>query len=808
MKKHVRVGRYTKKPSKIQRIKRWFGDTWQKWRAVAWWKKILIIGVPPLTALLIFAVGTYMYFANDISDRERLMNRNNTGIVITDINDQILYSSGNAEKRAYIELKDIPKHLKEALLASEDKDFYEHGGFNVLSIGRALLTNISAGSINAYGGSTLTQQLAKNTLLTDQKSFVRKYQELAVSVAIEQQYTKDDILAMYFNSVYYGENAFGIEEAARVYFGKKPSDLSLAESAMLVGVLPAPSAYSPISGDETLAKQRQKTVLERMVRNEYITQQQADAAAQEALAYQESAGVDAKAPHFVQMVLNRVNRDYSKDGNNIAQRAGYRVKTTLNLGMQEKLEAAVAGNRSFIQANGGSNASAVAIDPKTGEIRALVGSADWNNEKWGKVNMVTTPRQPGSSFKTIYYAGALAEGVITPATVYADEATDFGGYTPQNADRRFRGAITVRNAINQSLNIPSVKVMRDYGISKSIETSKRMGIEVDENREFGLAYALGVSEAPLLQMTNAYAALAHSGQQYTNSSIHSITDRFDRVIYTNNQEAKAVIDASGAYLISDILSDNAARSKIFGSSLTLNGRKAAVKTGTTEEARDAWTIGYTPSLAVGVWVGNNDNTPMNNGGSRMAGPIWRNAMNTILAGTAAEEFSRPATVVQRATCYSNYGLATNSIEDGTFKEYYLATALPQKTCTPVKPEPIEVCDIDKKEVKKIEEKEFDEKKHSKDLDDCKKEVKKITYCNLNTGERIEVAEDESVLAVYTTTLSECPPDPSLETETPADEDSDADDVPANDTPPSSSDENEGAADAGDTSSSTDVPSSE
>lgn len=676
----VRQGIYTKRVSLFTRAKRSVKRRWRWFSGLSKTKKALVIGTPILAFLILTPLLTYIYYYNDISDQERLMNRNNTGVVLTDKNGETFYSVGRAQHHELVPLSDISDTMKHALLASEDKDFYNHGGFSFDSILKALYGNIVAGDPTAYGGSTLTQQLAKNTLLTDNQNLLRKYQEVAIAIAIEQRYSKDEILDMYLNSVYYGENAFGIEDAAKTYFNKSPKDLDVAESAMLVGVLPAPSAYSPISGNPTYAKERQNTVLTRMVNNKYITDDQKQAALNEALAYapQQTPEDNSDAPHFAQMVLQQL---YDKYGEETVNRSGYQVKTTLDLSLQRQLKANIASHMSYIERNGGSNASGVAIDPTTGEVRALVGSADWGNTDWGKVNMVTTARQPGSSFKPIYYSEALAEGVITPATILADVPTDFGGYKPLDADRRFRGDVTVRSALSQSLNIPSVKVMQKFGIDKAVETANKMGItSVDKNKDYGLSLALGSAEAPLLQMTNAYAAFANQGQQYNTTIIQQINNKFDHTIYTADEKSSQVISEQGAFLISSILSDNNARAPIFGSSLTVSGRTAAVKTGTTDDQRDAWTIGYTPQLAVGVWVGNNNNDTMINGGSGMAGPIWVSTMKQALSGTPNTPFSPPMGVVQKPVCYSNGGLASSS-GNGTYNEYFLSSALPTTTCS-------------------------------------------------------------------------------------------------------------------------------
>lgn len=718
---------------------------------VAWFrglplkKKLLFIAIPVLAFLIITPIVTYLLLANDIKDPERLMNRNNTGIVLEDMNGQAFYSIGKAEHRTRIPLDQIADTTKNALIATEDKDFYKHGGFSILSIFRAAFTRVG-------GGSTLTQQLVKNTLLTDDHSYIRKYQELFMAIAVEQNYSKDQILEMYLNSVYYGENAFGIEDAAKVYFGKAPKDLTLAESAMLIGLLPAPSAYSPISGNPEYAKQRQTTVLSRMVTNGYITEaEKAEALAVE-LHYASTANSqNTTALHFAEMILNELSKKY---GYETVMRSGYQVRTTLDVTAQKTLEESVAAGMPHINAMGGSNASGVVVDPTTGEIRALVGSADYNNEQWGKVNMVTTARQPGSSFKPIYYSYALADGAITPATVLQDKVMDFGGgYVPRDADRResSRGQAPVRGAISMSLNIPSVHVMQQYGIAKSITAAKNLGITIDESRNYGLSLALGSAEVPLMDMTHAYAAFANQGQQYELTRIKYINNKFGTKIFTSKATSKQAISKEGAFLISSILSDNAARAPIFGSSLTVAGRTVAVKTGTTNDSRDAWTIGYNPEYVVGVWVGNNDNTAMRSGGSDMAGPIWRNTMTKLLSGRKDVKFATPSSVVQRDVCKNNGNLADKK-GPNTYVEYFMAGALPTGSCT-AEPTMIEVCETETGKVVSIDETKYDDAKYSKDTTNCKPPT--MSVCELATGNVITINKSDFDSTKHSTDTENC-----------------------------------------------------
>ena len=598
--------------------------------------------------------------------------------VLVDTNGKSFYSIGTAKHRDTATLAEIADVAEKALLSSEDKDFYVHSGFSFTSILAALYANVTAGDATAYGGSTLTQQLAKNTLLSTNQTYLRKYQELTIAMAIEQRYSKDDILEMYLNSVYFGNNSFGIAAAADNYFGKKPSELTLAESSMLVGVLPAPSAYSPVGGNMTYAKERQATVLSRMVKNGVITEAEKTAALSEELAYQPVKAIDNNAPHFTEMVLAEL---YEKYGEEKVKRSGYQVTTTLNMDMQAVASAAVAANLTRIQAKGGSNASVVVIDPKNGYIQALVGSINYENPDFGTVNMATTKRQPGSSFKPIYYARALADDVIAPASILRDEKTTFGDWTPKNASGRFYGDVSVRQALGWSLNIPAVKVLQQVGVDTAIEQAKAMGIStLGDSSQYGLTLALGSAEVPLREMTNVYATFADEGRYKDTEIIASIKNKFNRKIYSSTIDDTRSISKQAAYLISNVLSDISSRAAIFGSSLNVYGtdgklKAVAVKTGTTDDSRDGWAIGYTPSVAVGVWVGNNDNRPMLSGGADTAGPIWKAIMKATI-GSTTPEFVEPTGVIKQEAC----------IQGIRVEDYFLLSTRLATSCQTAKPE--------------------------------------------------------------------------------------------------------------------------
>jgi 1A family penicillin-binding protein len=662
-----RQGRYTKRQSSLTRGRAFIKRNWRAFKKMSRRKKILVVATPIVAFLVLTPIITYLVLLRDISDPERLMNRNNTGVQFVDKNDQVFFSTGSNKALKRLKLEEISDYTEKALIASEDKEFYEHEGFSIKGILGAVYNHLTGA---AGGGSTLTQQLVKNTLLSTDQSFLRKYQELFMAIAVEQQYTKDEILDMYLNSVHYGEGAFGIDEAARIYFNKPASDLDLAESAMLIGILPAPSIYSPINGDPKLAKQRQTYVLKRMVEDGKITDAERDAALAEQLTYAEVKPVEyPHAAHFTEMVLNEL---YKKYGEEQVKRSGFHIKTTLDLNWQKQAEQIVKDRIALSAAGGGRNAALVAIDPKTGGVRSLIGSVDYNEPTFGKVNMATTARQPGSSMKPIYYTEAINQKLITAATILDDSAKDFGGYKPNNFDFRFRGKISVRNALPQSLNIPAVEVMQKLGVDEAVKKAREMGLStIKEDGDYGLALALGAAEVKPLEMTNAYAAFADGGRQHDTYLIDTIQNKYGETIFRHESKSKRVQSSEASFIISDILSDNAARAPTFGSRLNIPGRKVAVKTGSTDDNRDAWTVGYTPSVAVGVWVGNNENEVMTSGGSAMAGPIWSQSIQAFLKDVPAESFIQPGTVVRSPACTAG---------GGSYEEYFMPGTVPSQTC--------------------------------------------------------------------------------------------------------------------------------
>lgn len=643
-------------------------------------RQIALLASIVVLVLAVIAIITTIVFASTLSSKDSIMNKNKTGVTLLDRNDQVFYEFYNAHSDTYVTLDQISDNAKNALVAAEDKDFYKHSGFSIPGLVSSVFKNIVSFG-GAGGGSTLTQQLVKNALLTQDRNVFRKYQEFVLAIEIERRYSKDEILEMYLNSTYFGEGAFGIEDAAKTYFNKSAKDLSAAEASMIIGVLPAPSAYSPVSGNAEYAKQRQEYVLGRMQDDGYLTVADADAAFAQELTYSATTdNTNDKAPHFALMVRDEL---ISKYGEQEISHSGYKVKTTINLDWQAKAESIVAAQVDKLASSNVSNGSLVAIDPKTGEVLALVGSKDWNNEDYGKLNIATVTRQPGSSFKPIVYATGIEQRDITAATIFDDKRTDFGGYIPQNYSGTFYGNVTTRFALANSLNIPAVLAMQKIGVQEVMDQAKKLGITTltDTAENYGLPLALGSGQANLMELTNAYAAFANKGKLNTVQTILSIRDKSDKLIYASEVKSASAISEQTAYIMSSILSDNSARAATFGSSLTLSGgRPAAVKTGTTENYRDAWTVGYTPSLAVGVWIGNNDNSAMSSvAGSSGSGPIWKQFMQQVLAGTDYEEFVQPSGIIALQVCTGEEAIAKNA-GDNTFTEYFRATGIPSAEC--------------------------------------------------------------------------------------------------------------------------------
>jgi 1A family penicillin-binding protein len=641
-------------------------------------KAIIWGGIIALIIILLIPPVTYLYFASDLKDKETIINRGKTGLTLKTRESETFFTFYQPKEISYIPLSEIPESVQEAAIATEDKTFYTNPGFSIRGVARAFINNLLARKI-VEGGSTITQELAKNAFLSSRRSFLRKYQELVLAAELNRRFSKQDILEMYLNSVYFGEGAFGIENAALAYFGKSASELTLSESALLIGILPAPSVYSPLSNDDTSALIRQEIVLSEMVEEEFITKEEKEIALSENLGYK-STNLDTGnilAPHFALFVKDQLINKYGEER---VTRDGFIVTTTLNKDYQEFAESVVKNQILNLKSRNASNAAAVALDPETSEILAMIGSYDWYDEEYGKTNMSIRPRQPGSSFKPLIYAEALEKKMITAADILDDSEKTFeGNYKPQNYDERFRGPVTVRRALANSLNIPAVEVMEKVGIKNALNRASDMGITTlsDKTSDYGLSLVLGSGEVPLLDLTNAYAVFANEGIRNTPKYIIEIKDKYGNTvdernwitklfpIFDDENRSEKALSEETSFIISNILADNNARSETFGGSLTIN-HSAAVKTGTTEDYRDALTVGYAPNLVIGVWVGNNDNSPMDEvAGSQGAAPIWRLLMNNFLQKLKNEEFNKPTFVVAQLVCIPGYKNYTEYFISGT-----------------------------------------------------------------------------------------------------------------------------------------------
>jgi len=583
-----------------------------------------------------------------------------TSTQIFDRNNILLYEIYAEQDRTPVELSEIPEHLKNATIAIEDKDFYQHSGLDFRGISRAVYKIIFQKQVE--GGSTITQQLIKNVLLSSERTIKRKLREAVLAWLTETIYSKDEILEMYFNHVPYGGTAYGIEQASKHYFGKNASELNLAEASLLAGLPAAPTRFSPFGANPQLAKQRQKQVLRRMVEDGYIPQAQADQSSKQKLEYQQQT-TNIKAPHFVMYVKEKLVEEY---GQHLVEQGGLRVKTTLDWEIQQFAEQVVASQTAQLKNKQVSNGAALVTNPKNGQILAMVGSKDYFAEDIdGNVNLTTSLRQPGSSIKPINYATGLINK-HTPASLFLDIPTCFKApgqpeiYCPHNYDNSFHGPVTMRSALANSYNIPAVKMLSLNGIQAMMATAKMMGIsswEKDSSR-YGLSLTLGGGEVKMTEMAVAFGVFANLGEKIPLNPLLEVKNYKGESYQQQSQQTRKVISPEVAYLINDILSDNQARTPAFGpnSQLKIPSHRVAVKTGTTDHPqgpRDNWTIGYTNDILTASWVGNNDNSPMNPNlvsGITGAAPIWNKIMNKILRNKKEQFWEQPDNLVEANVC--------------------------------------------------------------------------------------------------------------------------------------------------------------
>jgi len=624
--------------------------------------------------------------ANDLSTQQQ-----NLTTKILDRNGQVLYRIYEDENRTLVPLESVSEHLINATIAIEDKNFYQHFGFSPLGILRALFANATSEKIQ--GGSTITQQLVKSRLLSNERTLQRKLREILLALVVEGAYEKNEILEMYLNTVPYGGSTYGIEEAAWRYFNKRAIDLNLAESALLAGLPQAPSLYSPFGPNPEVAQARQADVLRRMVEDGYINKEEADEARMEKLQFREDV-IDIKAPHFVMYVKKLLANIYGED---LVAKGGLEVRTTLDLNLQEEVQQIVSDEVNRLRNLQITNGAALVTNPKTGEILAMVGGANYFDFAHdGQVNVVVRPRQPGSSIKPLTYSLAFEQGK-KPSDLIEDTSITYQivgsrPYTPRNYDNRFRGKVTLREALASSYNVPAVKLLAELGVQNLINKGRELGISTwtDPSR-FGLSLTLGAGEVLMLDMAELYSTFANLGYPVETNAFLEVKDAQGQILYSNNCAlnngncySSLKLSPQVAYTISDILSDNQARAKAFGlySVLNIPEQEVAVKTGTTNSMKDNWTIGYTTNRLVATWVGNNDNTPMSYVASGITGasPIWNEIFLLLLDNLNPHRFAMPSNLLKVKICAATGTLPCSACPK-VVEEIFVAGTEPTRACS-------------------------------------------------------------------------------------------------------------------------------
>jgi penicillin-binding protein 1C len=644
--------------------------TWRDRKAGHGWRRkfrfdkasiLKYLGLAALFGTILAILGgfaLFAWYARSLPDPNTIVRQNGFSTKITDRNGQTLYELYQDYNRIPIKLADIPQNVQQATISIEDKEFYSHQGFSVTGYLRGFLRLITTG--RAIGGSTLTQQLVKNVLLNSDRTVTRKIKELVLAMEIEKKFTKDEILQMYLNEAPYGGTAIGIASASDRYFGIAPKDLTLTQAAILAGMPQAPSAYSPYGSNNKAYISRATDVLRRMREDGKISVDQEKASVAELPNVQfkpQSAAL--KAPHFVFYVKDQL---VNLLGEAVVEQGGYTVTTTLDSTLQDAAQTAVADEVGKLANVHVTNGAAMVMNPQNGEILAMVGSKDYFASDYdGQVNVVMSLRQPGSSIKPVTYATAFAKG-YSPASMLLDVPTKFPGatadqpYEPKNYDGKFRGPVQLRYALGSSLNIPAVKLLSLVGMKDMMQQAYDMGFDslqptAANMSRFGLSVTLGGGEVRLFDLVHAYSAFANGGYRVEPVSILKV-EKDGKILYQAQQAQKQqVISPEVAFLINNVLSDNTARLLTFGvnSYLNMNGKPIAVKTGTTNDKRDNWTIGWSTSAVVGVWVGNNDNSAMKEVASGVTGasPIWRRIILKAWDLYKGDNFNQPSDIVQQ-----------------------------------------------------------------------------------------------------------------------------------------------------------------
>ncbi len=633
------------KNTKKQSVRKNSANKWKKWSLL-----ILKIGAILFAIGILAAIGIFAYFAKDLPEPGKVNTRtidestkifDRTGTVL-------LYDIHGEEKRTIIPHDEIPLVAKQATISLEDHNFYSHPGFDVKGVINAVLSNVFHVG-GGRGGSTITQQFVKNSILTNERSLSRKIKELILAIEIELKFSKDDIIGMYLNEIPYGSNAYGIEAAAQTFFGKHAKDLTLDEATVLASLPKAPSRFSPYGSDRERLKIRQEYALDQMVALGYISQEASDSAkAEDVFSKLTKNTENIKAPHFVMYVREFLEEKY---GNEYLEKEGLKVITTLDWDKQQIGER-IVHDQAFTNKEkyNAENSALVAIDPINGDITTMVGSRDYFDEEIdGQVNVAVRDRQPGSSFKPYAYIYSFKKG-YTPETILYDVETKFSNgdddYKPQNYDGTFRGPLKMKEALGLSLNIPAVKTLYLAGPQEVIEFAKQLGItSLNDPSRYGLSLVLGGGEVKLVDHTSAFSVFANNGIRHDKRSILKIEDKNGEIIEeAHDSEGERIIDKKYVAMLSHILSTNKYRAPAFGENnpLKFNDRPVAAKTGTTNENRDAWTMGYTPDIAVGVWSGNNDNSSMNSHGvgANASGPIFRDFIREAYPEPSNKEFPK------------------------------------------------------------------------------------------------------------------------------------------------------------------------
>ena len=608
-------------------------------------KKTFWTGLTLFLLFLIYLIGAFAWYSKDLPDPNKILDRDlaQSTKIYDRTGETMLYDVHGDQKRTLIKIDDIPNYVKWATISAEDKYFYEHNGFNIFAMFKGVVIDPLLGR-GVRGGSTLTQQFVKNSILTNERRVSRKIKEFILSYKIEKSFEKDEILQMYLNEIPYGSVAYGVQSASQTFFGKDVEQITLAEAAILAALPKAPTFYSPYGANTDRLYVRQQYVLDLMAENGYITQEEADTAKKQEVEFvlrRESI----LAPHFVMYIKQFLSEELGED---FLETGGLRVTTTLDYDKQKIAEeAVVSGVDARGEQYGFHNASLISLDPQTGQILAMVGSKDYFDiENDGNVNVTLSLRQPGSSMKPLVYAAGFKNG-YTPSTVLYDVETNFKtdtkDYFPRNYDLQQHGPVTIRKALQGSLNIPAVKMIYLVGVENVINLLEQMGYSSFEDRSrFGLALVLGGGEVRLIEHASAFGTLANQGVYNPPVGILKVEDSDGNILLEYKQKDRKVLDSKIANTVSNVLSDNDARAYVFGSSnnLVIGDRPVAAKTGTTNDYRDAWTMGYTPNLVTGVWVGNNDNTEMARGaaGGVVAGPIWNEYMRKAVAGMEKQYF--------------------------------------------------------------------------------------------------------------------------------------------------------------------------